>query len=122
MRKIMNGTQMVKKISQRMDVSKKDAKLYFTAFLDSIMVNLDIDERVVVSGFGSFKVKEYKARVAKNPINGELMQIPIRRKIRFKPGKELRERVNAINIYETEYKTIVNNVKDLDNVLSISAG
>ena len=118
----MKRVHLVKKLSHIMDVTNKEAELYFAAFLDSIMENLNVDGRVVFNGFGSFKVKEYKARVAKNPITGELMQLPIRRKIRFKPGKELRERVNAINIYETECNTIINNVQDLDNVLSISTG
>ena len=117
----MKRVHLVKKLSHIMDVTNKEAELYFDAFLDSIMENLNVDGRVVFNGFGSFKVKEYKARVAKNPITGELMQLPIRRKISFKPGKELRERVNAINIYENEYKTMINNVQDLDNELSISA-
>jgi nucleoid DNA-binding protein len=118
----MKRVHLVKKLSHLMDVTNKEAELYFAAFLESIMDNLNVDGRIVFKGFGSFKVKEYKARVAKNPITGELMQLPTRRKIRFKPGKELRERVNAINIYETRYKKIIDNVQDLNNVLSISAG
>ena len=115
----MKRVNLVKKLSLLMDVTNKEAELYFDAFLYSIMENLNVDGRVVFNGFGSFKVKEYKARVAKNPITGELIQLPIRRKISFKPGKELRERVNAIKIYENEYKTMINNVQDLDNELSI---
>ena len=118
----MKRVHLVKRLSLLMDVTNKEAELYFTAFLDSIMENLNVDGRVVFNGFGSFKVKEYKARVAKNPITSELIQLPIRRKISFKPGKELRERVNAINIYEAECNTIINNVQDVDNVLSISTG
>ena len=118
----MKRVHLVKKLSHIMDVTNKEAELYFAAFLDSIMENLNVDGRVVFNGFGSFKIKEYKARVAKNPITGELIQLPIRRKISFKPGKELRERVNAINIDDTEYKTTINNVQDFDNVLISSAG
>ena len=118
----MKRAELVKRLSLQLDVTRKEAELYFDAFLDSIMENVNVDDRVVFNGFGSFKVKEYKARIAKNPITGELIQLPIRRKIKFKPGKELLERVNAINIYETEYKAIINNVQDLDNILSISAG
>ena len=118
----MKRVHLVKKLSHIMDVTNKEAELYFAAFLDSIMENLNVDGRVVFKGFGSFKVKEYKARVAKIPITGEFMQLPIRRKISFKPGKELRERVNAINIYETEYKTNINNINDLGSVSSIAAG
>ena len=118
----MKRAELVKRLSLKMDITRKEADLYFDAFLDSIMEKLNVDGRVVFNGFGSFKVKEYKARVMKNPITGELMQLPIRRKISFKPGKELRERVNAINIDDTEYKTTINNVQDFENVLSISVG
>jgi nucleoid DNA-binding protein len=48
-----------------LDVTKKEANLYLTVFLDSIMETLHKDGRVVVQGFGSFKVNEHKARVAK---------------------------------------------------------
>jgi DNA-binding protein HU-beta len=118
----MKRAQLVNKLSMRMDVTKKEADLYISVFLDSIMETFYENNRVALNGFGSFKVNEHKARVMKNPITGELMQLPIRRKISFQPGKELRERVNAINIDDTEYKTTINNVQDFDNVLSISAG
>jgi nucleoid DNA-binding protein len=62
---IMTRVQLVSKLALRLDVTKKEANLYLTAFLDSIMENLHKDGRVVVQGFGSFKVNEYKARVAK---------------------------------------------------------
>ena len=69
----MKRVNLVKKLSLLMDVTNKEAELYFDAFLYSIMENLNVDVRVVFNGFGSFKVKEYKARVTKNPITGELM-------------------------------------------------
>jgi DNA-binding protein HU-beta len=74
--------------------TKKDADTYLTAFLDSIMDTLAKDRRVVVQGFGSFKINEYKARVAKKPLTGEVIHLPVRHKPSFHAGKELRERVN----------------------------
>ena len=90
----MTRVQLVDKLAFRMKVTKKDADTYLTAFLDSIMDNLAKDRRVVVQGFGSFKIKEYKARVAKKPLTGEVIHLPVRRKPSFHAGKELRERVN----------------------------
>ena len=66
----MTRVQLVSKLALRLDVTKKEANLYLTVFLDSIMEkNLQNDGRVVVQGFGSFKVNEYKARVAKKTSN-----------------------------------------------------
>ena len=105
-----------------MDVTNKEAELYFAAFLESIMENLSVDGRVVFNGFGSFRIKKHKAWIARNQITGELMQIPNRSKISFHPGKELRERVNTIEIYETENEKNITHGQAPDNVLSIQAG
>ena len=90
----MTRVQLVEKVAYRMKVTKKDADNYLTAFLDSIMDNLAKDRRVVVQGFGSFNINEYKARLAKKPLTGEVIHLPVRRKPSFHAGKELRERVN----------------------------
>mgnify|MGYP003959432151 FL=1 len=90
----MTRVQLVDKLAFRMKVTKKDAETYLSAFLDSIMDTLAKDGRVVVQGFGSFKINEYKARVAKKPLTGEVIHLPVRRKPSFHAGKELRERVN----------------------------
>ena len=95
-RSIMKRAELVKKLSLLMNVTRKEADLYIVAFLGSIMENLYVDERVVFNGFGTFKIKKHKAWIARNQITGELMQIPVRHKISFHPGKELRERVNTI--------------------------
>ena len=90
----MTRVQLVEKVAYRMKVTKKDADAYLTTFLDSIMDTLAKDRRVVVQGFGSFNIQEYKARVAKKPLTGEVIHLPVRRKPSFHAGKELRERVN----------------------------
>ena len=90
----MTRAQLVEKVAYRMKVTKKDADTYLTAFLDSIMDTLAKERRVVVQGFGSFKIKKYKSRLAKKPLTGEVIHLPVRRKPSFHAGKELRERVN----------------------------
>jgi len=119
--RVMTRVQLVSKLSLRMDVSKKEADLYLTAFLDSIMETLHKDGRVVVQGFGSFKVNEYKARVAKKPMSEELIQLPTRRKPSFHAGKELRERVNEGMDLANEAVALMSRVRVPENVFSISA-
>ena len=118
----MTRAQLVSKLSLRMDVTKKEADMYLSAFLDSIMETLHKDGRVVVQGFGSFKINEYKARIAKKPLTGELIQLPVRYKPSFHAGKELRERVNAEMIQAQEAEVLLNRVRTPENVFSISAG
>lgn len=71
----MTRVQLVEKLAFRMKVTKKDADTYLTAFLDSIMDTLAKDGRLVVQGFGSFKINEYNARVAKKPLTGEELSL-----------------------------------------------
>jgi DNA-binding protein HU-beta len=118
----MTRAQLVSKLSLRMDVTKKEADIYLSAFLDSIMETLHKDGRVVVQGFGSFKINEYKARVAKKPLTGELIQLPVRHKPSFHAGKELRERVNAEMVQAQEAEVLISRVRAPENVFSISAG
>ena len=106
----MKREQLVKKLSLRMGVNKKEAELYFNAFLNSIMKTLYVDGRVAINRFGSFKINEYKARVAKKPLTGELMQLPVRHKISFHPSKELQKRVNT-NFQVKQTETFINHVQ-----------
>ena len=118
----MTRAQLVNKLSLRMDVTKKEADLYLSAFLDSIMETLHKDGRVVVQGFGSFKINEYKARIAKKPLTGEFIQLPVRHKPSFHAGKELRERVNAEMILVQEAAALIGRIRAPENVFSIAAG
>ncbi len=118
----MTRVQLVSKLALRLDVTKKEANLYLTAFLDSIMENLHKDGRVVVQGFGSFKVNEYKARVAKKPLTGELIHLPVQRKPSFHAGIELRQRVNEGMDLVNEAEALLTRLQATENVFSISAG
>lgn len=90
----MTRSDLTTKLSLRMNVSKKEADKYLTAILDTIMYNLEKEGRVVVQGFGSFRINVHKARVAKKPITGEPLYLPVRKKPVFHAGKELRELIN----------------------------
>ena len=51
-------------------------------------------ERVEIRGFGTFNLRYQASRTARNPKTGEVLALPAKYKIHFKPGKELRERVD----------------------------
>jgi DNA-binding protein HU-beta len=91
----MTRSDLTTKLSLRMKVSKKEADKYLTAFLDAIMESLENGDRVVMQGFGSFHVNEHKARMAKKPITGEPIYLPLRKKPVFNAGKELRDIING---------------------------
>ena len=116
----MIRAELVNKLSQRMNISKKNGELYFAAFIDSIVENLKIDGRVVFRGFGSFKINEYKARIARKPLTGEFIKLPIRRKVSFRPGHELRQKINSEMLEENNNNTLSNHSHTSENILTIS--
>ena len=88
----MTRQQMVEAVSQAGQWSRKDTETVLNAFLEQIAKSLQTGERIELRGFGSFQVKQKKARQARNPKTGAVVEIAARKAIVFKPGKELVER------------------------------
>jgi integration host factor subunit beta len=72
----------------------KDVSRVVDAVLGEVVVALARGDRVELRGFGSFSVRQRKARVARNPKTNEEVRLGERFSAYFRAGKELRERVN----------------------------
>lgn len=66
-----------------------------TVFFDEIAQRLAKGGRVELRGFGAFSTRERDARKGRNPRTGESVDVPDKRVPYFKPGKEMRARLNA---------------------------
>ncbi len=64
-------------------------------FFDEIAVRLSEGGRVELRGFGAFSTRSRDARKGRNPRTGESVEVPAKHVPYFKPGKEMRERLNA---------------------------
>lgn len=73
----------------------KDVEKIVTAILEEIARALDAAGRVELRGFGALSVRQHEAREGRNPRSGAAVEISARSVVRFKPGKEMRERLNA---------------------------
>ena len=62
--------------------------------MQSITESLSTGDKVELRGFGSFRIRERKSRIGRNPKSGELVEVPAKKVPFFKAGKELRERVD----------------------------
>ncbi len=90
----MTRWDLATQLSYKLGITKEEADNYLIAFMNAIKKGLDEDGKVVMQGFGSFRMKEYESRVGKRPNSLEPIYIPKRTKAVFSPGKELREIVN----------------------------
>ena len=87
----MNKTELITSVAQAAGVTKKDAESIVNATFHTIAAQLAAGERVQISGFGVFEVKERQARVGRNPQTKEAMEIPASKAPTFKPAKNLKD-------------------------------
>lgn len=73
----------------------KDVELAVKMMLDSMTKALTNNQRIEIRGFGSFCLHYRAPRIGRNPKSGTTVELPGKYVPHFKPGKELRERVNA---------------------------
>jgi integration host factor subunit beta len=74
-------------------VTKKDCALVVDGLLNAIKAAMADHDNIEIRGFGTFKVRERKSRVARNPRTGDRVEVPARMVPVFKPSKDLREQV-----------------------------
>lgn len=89
----MNKADIVSKVAETTELSKKDVTKAVDAILDAIAEALQSGDKVQLIGFGNFEVRERSARKGRNPQTGEEIDIPASKVPAFKPGKALRDGV-----------------------------
>ena len=88
----MNKSEFIKKLAEKTGSTQKDAEKFFNANNETTLSN---GEKIQVVGFGSYEVRERKAREGRDPRTGVAVSIPAKKVPVFKPGKQLREKVNG---------------------------
>ncbi len=81
-------------------ISKKDCARVVDVFLDAIKDALRDQQNIEVRGFGTFKIRQRKTRMARNPRTGSPVEVSARPVPVFKPSKELRAMVADIDVSE----------------------
>ncbi len=90
----MTKAELVEIISQQTGVSKKDTGVIVNLIMENIGQALVSGDKVELRGFGSFKVKTRRARLARNPRTGASVDVPAKRVPFFKSSNELKARIN----------------------------
>jgi DNA-binding protein HU-beta len=91
----MNKQQLIDAAADASDLSKSDVSSALDAILDTLTGALRAGDKVTLTGFGNFEVRERAARTGRNPQTGEEMQIKASKAPAFKPGKALKDAVNG---------------------------
>ncbi|WP_308367032.1 MULTISPECIES: integration host factor subunit beta [unclassified Microbulbifer] len=91
----MTKSELIERIALRLDqLPVKDVELAVKVMLDSMSEVLARGERIEIRGFGSFSLHYRAPRTGRNPKTGDAVALAGKYVPHFKPGKELRDRVN----------------------------
>ncbi len=91
----MTKSELIERIADNQEqLSVKDVELAVKSILEHMSHILASGERIEIRGFGSFSLHYREPRVGRNPKTGELVQLEGKYVPHFKPGKEMRDRVN----------------------------
>lgn len=90
----MNKSDLIKYVSDKTRITEVDAGIIIDVFLDGIKKGLEKDQRVVLTNFGSFFIQDRKARKALDPRNGNKLDIPAKKVVKFQSSKKIYKLVN----------------------------
>ena len=90
----MNKNDLVAAVASRTGLSKADSVKAVDGVVASITSSLSGGTEVRLVGFGTFSVSHRKATMGRNPRTGETVDVPAKRVPYFKPGKDMRRRLN----------------------------
>jgi integration host factor subunit beta len=91
----MTKSELIESIAQKqVQLSNKDIDLAVKTLLEHMAQSLENGERIEIRGFGSFSLHHRPPRTGRNPKTGAPVKLPEKHVPHFKPGKELRDRVN----------------------------
>jgi DNA-binding protein HU-beta len=91
----MTKLQLIESVASATGQPKTEVEKTIDATLDRLTNALVSGDKVDLRGLGIFESKDTKARMGRNPSTGAAIEIPASRKATFRPGKELKERLNG---------------------------
>ena len=92
----MVKTELVRALNEKLPDGRLDnVELAVNCLLKQMADALVGGERIEIRGFGSFDLRHRPSRIGRNPKSGESLRLPAKVRVHFKPGKEMRDRVDA---------------------------
>jgi integration host factor subunit beta len=94
----MTKADLVEQVTEAIGpgITKKDCALVVDGFLNAVKAALADGQHIELRGFGTFKTRRRKSRMARNPRTGEPVEVPERTVPIFKPSKHLKKRVKTV--------------------------
>jgi integration host factor subunit beta len=104
----MTKADLVEEVARATELARKDSEVIVEEIFENIIQALNRGEKIELRGFGSFRVRQREARRGRNPKTGAPVDIPAKRVVYFKPGKELKELISDRSAEENRHEDDVN--------------
>ena len=93
-RGVMTKADLIDEVSRLAELTRKDSEVIVETIFDSVVRSLRAGDKIEIRGFGSFRTRQRRPRVGRNPKTGERVEVPAKKIPFFKPSKELKDLVN----------------------------
>ena len=90
----MNKSQLIKSVAEKSDLSQKQVSEALSLIEATLIESLKAGEKVQLSGFGTFEVRERAERKGRNPKTGEVVSVPACKYLAFVSAKSVKENLN----------------------------
>jgi integration host factor subunit beta len=84
----MTKADLIEEVSRLAELTRKDSEIIVETIFDSIVRSLRTGDKIEIRGFGSFRTRQRKPRVGRNPKTGDRVDVPAKKIPFFKPSKE----------------------------------
>src|ERR1700723_3278342 len=90
----MTKADLIDEVSRLAELTRKDSEVIVETIFDSVVRSLRIGDKIEIRGFGSFRTRQRKPRVGRNPKTGDRVEGHAKKIPFFKPSKETKDMVN----------------------------
>jgi integration host factor subunit beta len=91
----MTKADLIEDVSHTVEMSRKDSEIIVETIFESVVKSLRAGDKVEIRGFGSFRTRQRKPRIGRNPKTGVRVDVPAKKIPYFNPSKELKDLVNS---------------------------
>ena len=91
----LTKADLIAEVEKITELKRSDSEIIVETIFDSIVRSLRVGDKIEIRGFGSFRTRQRKPRVGRNPKTGDRVEVPAKKIPFFKPSKELKDLVNS---------------------------
>jgi integration host factor subunit beta len=91
----LTKADLIEEVLRITELPRKESETIVETIFDSIIESLQKGQKIEIRGFGSFRTRDRRGRIGRNPKTGAKVEVPAKRIPFFKPSKELKDFVNS---------------------------